>query len=184
VFAQAIETTRLRLRRPVASDAEVIFSSYAQDVEVTRYLVWKPHGDVETTKHFIAECDLRWASASGFPYAITLKKGDGVPIGMIDLRPKAHRVEFGFVLARGHWGNGFMPEAISAVASTCLSMPTVYRLEATCDIENRRSARAMEKAGLTCEGTLRRYIIHPNISPQPRDSCLDLHGFASAWLGH
>jgi RimJ/RimL family protein N-acetyltransferase len=170
VFPQLIETARLRLRRPVACDAEVIFSSYAQDPEVTRYLVWRPHSDAETTKSFVAECELRWANESGFPYAIMLKKSTDDLIGMIDLRPKGQRVEFGFVLARAHWGNGFMPEAISAVASACLNMPTIYRFEATCDIENRRSARAMEKAGLTREGILRRYIVHPNISSEPRDS--------------
>jgi ribosomal-protein-alanine N-acetyltransferase len=172
VFPQPINAARLRLRRPVASDAEVIFASYAQDSEVTRYLVWRPHSDAETTKNFVAECELRWANESGFPYAITLRKSADDPIGMIDLRPKGHRVEFGFVLARAHWGNGFMPEAISAVAAACLNTPTIYRFEATCDIENRRSARAMEKAGLMHEGVLRRYIVHPNISTEPRDSLL------------
>ena len=41
---------------------------------------------------------------------------------------------------------------------------------ATCDAENNASARAMEKAGLTREGMLRRYIVHPNVSSEPRDS--------------
>jgi [ribosomal protein S5]-alanine N-acetyltransferase len=27
----------------------------------------------------------------------------------------------------------------------------------------------MEKAGMTLEGTLRRWFVHPNISPEPRD---------------
>jgi [ribosomal protein S5]-alanine N-acetyltransferase len=28
----------------------------------------------------------------------------------------------------------------------------------------------MEKAGMQLEGTLRRWSVHPNISPEPRDS--------------
>ena len=172
MFPETIETERLHLRRPVGSDAGVIFSSYAQDPEVTRYLVWRPHSQVETTKAFVAECELRWTDGSGYPYAIALKNSAEHLIGMIDLRPKTHRVEFGFVLARAYWGKGFMPEAISAVAAACLNMPTIYRFEATCDVENRRSARAMEKAGLIFEGVLRRYIVHPNISREPRDSLL------------
>jgi RimJ/RimL family protein N-acetyltransferase len=27
----------------------------------------------------------------------------------------------------------------------------------------------MEKAGLTFEGILRRFFVHPNVSPEPRD---------------
>jgi RimJ/RimL family protein N-acetyltransferase len=183
VFPVEIETERLRLRRPVPSDAESIFRAYAQDPEVTRYLVWRPHSHVETTRHFIAECESRWANLSGFPYMITPKVG-GDPIGMIDLKPFNHSraleaavefpygIEFGCVLARIHWGNGFMPEAISAVVRVSLSTATIYRVQATCDIENRASARALEKAGLSYEGVLRKYIIHPNISLEPRDSLL------------
>ena len=91
---------------------------------------------------------------------------------MIDLRPNSHRVEFGFVLARAHWGKGLMPEAISTIARASLGIASIYRLEASCDAENKRSARAMEKAGLSFEGVLRRYIVHPNVSAQPRDSLL------------
>jgi RimJ/RimL family protein N-acetyltransferase len=171
VFPTDFETERLRLRRPVLSDAELIFHGYAQDPEVTRYLVWRPHTGIETTKAFVADCDARWSNLSGFPFAIMLKQSDD-PIGMIDLRPKSHRVEFGFVLARMYWGNGFMPEAIRSIVSVSLGITAIFRVEATCDVENKASARAMEKAGLACEGILRRYIVHPNISPQPRDSLL------------
>jgi len=171
VFPEDFETERLRLRRPVLSDAESIFHAYAQDPEVTRYLVWRPHAGIETTRVFVADCDARWSALSGFPYAITLKRSDD-PIGMIDLRPKGHRLEFGYVLARKYWGNGFMPEAIRAIVSASFGTKTIFRVEATCDVENKASARALEKAGLACEGTLRRYIVHPNLSPEPRDSLL------------
>ena len=44
-----------------------------------------------------------------------------------------------------------------------------YRVCAVCDVENKPSARALEKVGMQREGTLRRYIVHPNVSPEPRD---------------
>jgi RimJ/RimL family protein N-acetyltransferase len=40
---------------------------------------------------------------------------------------------------------------------------------AGCDAENFASASVMEKAGLVKEGILRRWIIHPNVSSEPRD---------------
>jgi ribosomal-protein-alanine N-acetyltransferase len=38
-----------------------------------------------------------------------------------------------------------------------------------CDVENIGSARVMEKSGLVREGLLRRYLVHPSISKEPRD---------------
>lgn len=37
------------------------------------------------------------------------------------------------------------------------------------DVENLASARVMKRAGCSKEGILRRWIIHPNVSSEPRD---------------
>ena len=63
-----------------------------------------------------------------------------------------------------------MPEAIRSLTAVALSGP-FFRIEATCDFENRASARALEKSGFTKEGRLARYMVHPNLSPEPR-GCL------------
>ena len=171
MFPDTVETRRLHLRRPVPADAERIFQTYAQDAEVTRYVVWAPHTSVETTKKFIAFCQDRWTNSVAFPYVIT-RQEDRELLGVIEVRPNGHRADFGYVLARAHWGNGLMPEAIAAVVKITLAHPTIYRMEAICDVENKASARALEKSGFSREGLLRKYIIHPNISPEPRDCLL------------
>lgn len=171
MLPESVQTRRLLLRKPLPKDADAIFHTYAQDREVTRYLVWSPHSSIEVTRQFIADCENRWSDGKAFPYAIT-RKPDRELLGMIEFRPNGHRVDFGFVLARPHWGQGLMPEAISALVSILLAQPSIYRVEATCDFENKASARALEKAGLSREGLLRRNIIHPNISTEPRDSFL------------
>ena len=170
MFPDTVETPRLHLRRPVPTDAERIFQTYAQDVEVTRYLEWLPHTSVETTKKFVAVCHDRWTSQIAFPYVITRKDGE-LP-GMIEVHPNGHRANFGYVLGRMYWGHGLMPEAIAAIVKLTMGHPAIYRMQATCDVENKASARALEKSGFSREGLLRKYIIHPNISPEPRDSLL------------
>jgi len=45
----------------------------------------------------------------------------------------------------------------------------VIRIGAVCDVENIGSARVLEKSGFVREGLLRRWLIHPNISDEPRD---------------
>jgi hypothetical protein len=41
--------------------------------------------------------------------------------------------------------------------------------QAFCDVKNTASARVLEKLGMLRESLLRRWIIHPNISPEPGD---------------
>jgi [ribosomal protein S5]-alanine N-acetyltransferase len=171
VFPDTVETLRLHLRHPVPTDAERIFQTYAQDREVTRYVEWVPHTCVGTTKKFIALCQDRWTNSVAFPYVIT-RKEDRELLGMIEVRPNRHRANFGYVLARSYWGNGFMPEAIAAIVKITFEPPAVYRMEAICDVANKASARALEKSGFFREALLRRYIIHPNISLEPRDCLL------------
>ncbi len=163
-----IETERLRLRPPVMDDATAIFETYAQDEEVTRYLTWRPDKSIDETRAFLRRCGASWEQGKAFGMAITGRE-DGRLIGMIELRPDAHRVELGYVLARPYWGRGLMTEAVGAVTAWALAQPDVHRVWAVCDVANPASARVLEKAGMEREGLLRGWSIHPNLSATPRD---------------
>ena len=78
-------------------------------------------------------------------------------------------MEFGYVLARRWWGQGLMTEALTEIAGWVLRQDGVFRVASTCDVDNIGSARVMEKAGLAREGLLRRWLVYPNISDEPRD---------------
>jgi [ribosomal protein S5]-alanine N-acetyltransferase len=167
-FPDSLETPRLKLRAPNLSDAEEMFASYTQDADVARYMVWQPHASLQTTRDFVTDCVTQWATGSSLAYIITLKE-TGALIGMLDARPRAHIVNIGYVLTRSQWGQGLMVEAIEAFKTFALGLPGIFRVEATCDVENRPSARALEKSGFLLEGRLARHTVHPNISAQPRD---------------
>jgi RimJ/RimL family protein N-acetyltransferase len=95
---------------------------------------------------------------------------DSVIRGCLDLRQAdRHRLEFGYVMARAWWGQGLMTEALTEIVRWGLSQPAIFRISAVCDVDNIGSARVMEKSGLICEGLLRRWLIHPGISNEPRD---------------
>ena len=100
------------------------------------------------------------------PYVIT-EVGSSSAIGMLDARTNGFTVDIGYVLARSFWGRGYMPEAIGSLAAQTLERD-YFRVQAFCDVENRPSQRALEKAGFEREGRLGRYVVHPNISPEPR----------------
>ena len=163
-----IETERLRLRQPRVTDAEIIFDSYATDPEVCRYMIWQAHESVDITRRFIGECIASWRAGDRLPY-VMVEKSSRTLLGMLEARSQGHSVEIGYVLARSHWGKGFMTEAVKSFTSYALAQPLVFRVQATCDIENTASARVLEKCGFVREGRLGRYLMHPNLSSEPRD---------------
>ena len=166
---ETLQTERLLLRKPRMDDAPVIFDTYAQDPEVTRYLVWKPHQNIRETEEFLLACGQLWRTGKDFAYAITLKENDKL-IGMFGLHPLKLKIEVGYALARPYWGQGCMTEVLRAVIDWAFAQPDIFRVQAICDVENLGSARVMEKAGMSREGLLRRYVLHPNISAEPRDA--------------
>lgn len=164
----AFETDRLRLRRASLDDGQAIFAGYARDPEVTKYLVFRPHRSIEETRTFLRRCEQVWETGHAFPYAITLRSTGDVA-GMIEMRLADHMADLGYALARPYWGQGFATEAVVALVDWALSQPAIYRVWAVCDLDNPASARVMEKAGMSFEGILRRFVVHPNASEAPRD---------------
>jgi [ribosomal protein S5]-alanine N-acetyltransferase len=162
------ETSRLILRPIVPEDAPAIFTGYAQDPEVVRFVLWRPHQNIADTEAYIARC-LEAPADRERTYAV-LDRTEARLLGAFALRrPESYRVDCGYVLARPFWGRGLMTEALSAAAQWAIQQDEIWRIGAVCDVENRASARVMEKAGLQREGILRRWIIHPIASAEPRD---------------
>ena len=129
-------------------------------------MIWQPHASEAESDAFIAACMAAWKQGARLPYVIT-EVGSSAAIGMLEARVLGFTVDIGYVLARAHWGKGYMPEAVAALAAAALEEGR-FRVQAFCDVENRPSQRTLEKAGFTREGRLERYMVHPNISPDPR----------------
>ena len=168
MFPDTFETTRLRLRPIALADADPIFDTYAQDQEVTRYLIWRPHRSRDETRAYVERCIATPGEVE--QTYIVLGREDNVVRGAFALRQRAsHRLDCGYLLARRWWRQGLMTETLNRVAEWGLRQPAVFRIGAVCDVDNIASARVLEKSGFVREGLLRRWLLHPNISDQPRD---------------
>jgi ribosomal-protein-alanine N-acetyltransferase len=165
---EKIPTQRLILRRAHISDADSIFREYAQDEDVARYMTWRPHSSAIETEEFLRGCIDRWNNGTEYSWSITLA-GDDRTVGMISVRMHGHVAEIGYVLTRRLRNTGLMTEAMAALVTWLRQQPGIYRISAFCDVDNPASARVMEKSGLTREGIFRRWVVHPNISAEPRD---------------
>lgn len=167
-FPEEITTERLSLRWPVEADAEEIFVRYAQDPEVTRYLTWRPHTSIKDTLDFHKKSTVDREEGRAFPWLIRSRETRLV-LGMIGLRIEGHIAHLGYVLARDAWDQGVATEAARAVVAVGQQCESLWRIEAYCDVENETSARVLQKAGLSFEGTHRREIALPNLGDEPRD---------------
>jgi RimJ/RimL family protein N-acetyltransferase len=168
MFPDRFDTRRLILRPIAQQDSGPVFDAYARDPEVARFMTWRPHDTRFETDAYIAHC-METPMECARTYVV-IGRGNGDVRGAFDLRQsEPHRVGFGYVLARRWWGQGLMTEALTEVVHWALHQDGVFRIGSTCDVENIGSARVMEKAGLLREGLLRRWLIHPNLSSEPRD---------------
>ena len=168
MFPDAFHTARVILRPIGQDDAVSIFDTYAQDPDVTRFLSWRPHRSLAETETYIARC-LAVPSNLSRTYALVGRQDETVR-GAFDLRNAGpYRLGYGYVLARRWWAHGLMTETLAEVVRWALSRDDIWRIGDVCDVENHASARVMEKVGMTREGLLRRWTLHPNVSDQPRD---------------
>jgi ribosomal-protein-alanine N-acetyltransferase len=152
-------------------DAATIFETYGQDREVTKYLCWPPHESLkDALAHMLSRLSA-WERGTDYSWVITPAGAPSTIMGMISATPERHswRYLLGYVLARRYWSNGFMTESVKAIVKTLMEDPDVHRVWAVVDVENAPSGRVLEKAGLRCEGILRRWSLHPNVSDTPRD---------------
>ena len=146
-----------------------MYRAYATDSEVTRYLSWRPHANVSETESFLELVETWWEEGREYTWAIETLDTSNL-IGSIGIRNMGSTRQVGYVLARPYWGQGFMTEALVRVIEIAMETPEVFRFEGFCTVENLASARVMEKAGMTYEGTLRRFAVVPNLGPEPLDS--------------
>lgn len=165
-----ITTSRLVLRFPDLADAPGTFTAYATDPEVTRHLLWRPHQDIEETRTFLRGRIEAVEDGDDFYWSVRLR-ADNELIGAVALGLRDFKANLGYVIARSHWRQGYCTEAVQAVVDWARQQPEIWRVWAVCDLENSASARVMEKVGMEREGILRRWIVHPNVSADPRD-CL------------
>jgi len=167
---EVIDLEQFLLRRPRVSDAKAIFE-YGSDPEVAYYADWPVRTNLQTLVESFQLRDSRWRSGEEFSWVIT-ERHKNQAIGGITCSVNGDSAEIGFLISRFYWGRGIATTASEAVMNWLFSDPHLLKITATCDIENTRSIRVLEKLGFTLEDTLSHAIVRPQISNEPRDAYL------------
>ena len=150
-----LETKRLVLRNFRLSDAESMFESYCHNENITRYLTWYPHVDVQATRDFITQFQLPGIEKdNALDLAITLKGEDQVigSIGTVNDFYQDAYGEIGYVIGEKYWNQGYMSEAFEAVIEFLFTQTPITKLRSIHHLENIASGRVMQKCGLKYTG--------------------------------
>ncbi|MCB2297891.1 GNAT family N-acetyltransferase [Clostridium tagluense] len=160
---QIINTDRLLLRKYESDDAADMFENWANDCEVTKFLSWKPHNNVQDTKEIIDQVVERYENSTYY-WAIKFKEIDEVigDISIVRFDETCCSCEIGYCMSRKYWGMGIMSEALKAVIDYLFSEIGFNRIAATHDTNNIASGKVMIKSGMKHEGILRQARLRDN----------------------
>lgn len=150
-----IETGRLRLRTFQMADLDR-FVAYRSDPDNARYQSWEAPFPVDVARRFIAEMIQQQPAVPGTWYQLAMeRKADGHLLGdcAIHFRgDQPRQAEVGFTLARNAQGQGYATEAVLGALGYLFDTLGYHRVSATCDADNVRSARLLERVGMRREG--------------------------------
>lgn len=158
-----LETERLILRKFTIDDAKEMYENWASDTNVTKYVSFSPHKDVNETKNIIS----MWISEyedNSFNWIVELKENHQA-IGSISVieKSKTHNnCEVGYVYGSKFWGNGYATEALHKVLEYLLMDCEFHLVEAKHYESNPASGKVMEKAGMIKDGVLRERRLKKN----------------------
>jgi ribosomal-protein-alanine N-acetyltransferase len=168
---ERVETKRLVLRIPAMSDAEAIFSRYASDPEVTKYLSWPRHQSLEDTHAFLQFSESEWSRWPAGAYLVE-SRTDQRLLGSTGMGFESMSVAVtGYVLAKDSWGRGYATEAPMAVINIAQAL-NVLHLYALCHPDQAASIRVLDKCGFHLEDWLEEFAEFPNLNPGVRTYCL------------
>jgi ribosomal-protein-alanine N-acetyltransferase len=170
-----IETPRLHLRRPLPGDALQIFSRYASDGAVTRYMSFRCHQSIADTTMFIDFSNVEWAANGCGPYLVVSRES-GELLGGTGLSLQEDEAETGYLFARDAWGYGYATESLAAMVDVGRAIG-LRGLHAHCHPDNRASSRVLEKCGFTFEHRAKASHVFPNLDSVKQDVLFYLLSF-------
>ena len=152
-----LETKRLILRHFVIEDAEFMYKNWASDDEVTKYLNWEHHKNIDESKELLEQWIQNYSQKGFYQWAIVLKEINE-PIGKINVDKYSDgikTVHFGYCIGRKWWNKGFTSEAVTAVIKFFFEEVGINRIESHYDPNNVNSGKVMKKSGMKYEGHMR-----------------------------
>lgn len=151
-----LETPRLILRKMRLSDADDLFA-YARNPEVSQYLVWTPHQNIEESRGFLRYVMSRYSQGLLEDWALEHRQTRTFigTAGYFFWDVVHCRAEIHYCLSNAFWHQGLIPEALREITRFGFQQMQLHRIEAKCFPENIGSQKVLRKIGMHYEGIMR-----------------------------
>ena len=151
-----LRTSRLSLRETATHDVEAVFARESDPVAM-RYWSRPPMREMAEAHAAVTRARTFFPNRVGLRWSIARLEDDLMlgQVSVFHLDEQSGRAEIGYGLARAHWGQGYMHEALTAVIDYAFGPLGLRRLEADTHPHNAASLRALERVGFVREGLLR-----------------------------
>lgn len=152
-----IETERLILRKFKIEDAEGMYKNWATDKEVTKFLKWKIHENIEFTKKLMNNWIDAYENESTYNWVIEIKDEKQIVgnISAVKVNKSNLSCEIGYCISSKYWNKGITTEAMRAVIDYLFKEVGFNRIKALYDTNNPASGKVMAKSKMIYEGTFR-----------------------------
>lgn len=163
-------TDRMKLRLLEMQDAQALFD-IIQDPIITHYsYMITLHESLDDTQKWIERVLNLHAKDTCLPYVVLDAQTDEILGCCFAWYQAAHaRMEVGYFYKKSSWGHGYATEALQALLQFLCTSTNCMRIQATCDPENKASAKVLQKAGMEYEGLLRNYSC---VHKKPANRCM------------
>lgn len=158
---ESFESPRLLIRAPREGDGKQLNEAVLDSrEELLPWMPWAEHvPSVDDSEANLRRAQAEFIKRSDLRLLIFLKES-GVLIGSSGLHRinwDVRRFEIGYWLRTGYTGQGYMTEAVEAIAGFAIRELEANRIEIRCDSRNTRSSRVAERTGFKLEGVLRQW---------------------------
>ena len=153
-----IETERLYLKVLTLEHTEEVFQLFS-DEDITRYMDIEPCKSLteaeEIITYHLEDTGCRWG-------IFTKEKEEFIgTCGFHYIRNHNEFIgEVGFDLSKGHWGNGFISEAMKSLLEYGFKAMSLETIDATVDPRNEKSIALMNRLGFRRDAVLRENLIY------------------------
>lgn len=143
-----LETERLTLRPITVADAEEIYTNWASDPEVAKYMTWNTHPCVDVTIGWLTDVEQKLDSDTTYDWGF-VRKADGKLIGSGGLYYTEVFGGFiiGYNIMKDCWRQGYTTEASRTMIDYAVKELGAKKFLGQHAIDNPNSGKVMEKVG-------------------------------------
>lgn len=155
-----LETDKFILRQFTYNDIDDMYYNWASDKDVTQYLTWSEHYDINRTNMIITFWENSYKNNDYYNWAIEEKYSNHVigSINLMNLDNYNESCEIGYCIGKNFWNKGIMTEVLNKVINFAFVEVEFERIMARRHINNIASGMLLKKCKFVYEGTLRRIV--------------------------